>query len=65
MVGQFLKIKKKLLKAKNLLKKNNLKHLCITATTNTSSENSDIQFAPLRQIEDILIFSFSRKFCCS
>ena len=49
-------IKKKLLQAKKLLNKYKLKHLCVTITTNTSKDSKKIYFAPLRQIDDILIF---------
>ena len=56
MVGQMKKIKKKLFIAKKLLSKHKLKHLCVTITTNTSSGNKNVNFAPLRQIDDILIF---------
>ena len=56
MVNKIANIKSKLNKAKKILKKNNLKNLCITITTNTSKDSSNIYYAPLRQIDDILIF---------
>ena len=56
MVNKIANIKSKLNKAKKILKKNNLKNMCITITTNTSKDSSNIYYAPLRQIDDILIF---------
>ena len=49
-------IKRKLLTAKKILAKYKLKYLCVTITTNTSKDNKKIHLAPLRQVEDILIF---------
>ena len=56
MVNQMKSIKTQLYKAKKLLKKYKLKHLCVTITTNTSRDGNKVYFAPLRQINDILIF---------
>ena len=56
MVTQLKLVKTKLLKAKKVLKKYKLRHLCVTITTNTSTDSKKIYFAPLRQVDDILIF---------
>ena len=56
MVTQLKLVKTKLLKAKKVLKKYKLRHLCVTITTNTSTDSKKIYFAPLRQGDDILIF---------
>ena len=47
---------KKILKTKKILSKSKFKYLCVTITTNTSYENKKIHCAPLRHIENILIF---------
>lgn len=56
MVKNFEKLKKNFENAKIIYKKNNFKSFCVTITTNTSSDNKGIQVAPLRKIDDILIF---------
>ena len=56
MVSQVKIIKSKYINAKKILIKYKLKHLCITITTNTSKDSRNLYFAPLRQVEDILIF---------
>jgi hypothetical protein len=56
MVSQIKLIKLKYIKAKKMLVKYKLKHLCITITTNTSKDSKNLYFAPLRQVDDILIF---------
>ena len=56
MVNEYKKIEKKFLKTKKILSKSKFKYLCVTITTNTSYENKKIHCAPLRHIENILIF---------
>ena len=56
MVSEYKKIGKKFLKAKKILLKSKFKYLCVSITTNTSTDNKKIHCAPLRHIEDILIF---------
>jgi len=56
MVKNFEKLKKNFENAKIIYKKNNFKSFCVTITTNTSRDNKGIQVAPLRKIDDILIF---------
>lgn len=58
MVKNFKNVKQKFSNAKKLLSKSNLKHLCVSITTNTSSDIKKLHCAPLRQIDDILIFGF-------
>ena len=58
MVDGLKEVKKKFLNAKKLLSKSNFKHLCVSITTNTSSDNKKLHCAPLRQIDNILIFGF-------
>ena len=48
---------KKFLNKKAVIKIN-FKHLCVSITTNTSSDNKKLHCAPLRQIDNILIFGF-------
>jgi hypothetical protein len=55
-VSQINIIKSKYDNAKKILVQNNLKYLCVTITTNTSKDTKNLYFAPLRQIENILIF---------
>ena len=58
MVKNFENVKKKFMKAKKLISNSNLKHLCVSITTNTSLDTKKLHCAPLRQTDDILIFGF-------
>ena len=49
-------LKKNYEKAKKHFKIKKLKYFCVTITTNTSKESNKSYLAPLRSIDDILIF---------
>jgi hypothetical protein len=56
MLAKIKNLKKNYIYAKKYFKKKRLKHFCVTITTNTSKGVKKTYLAPLREIDDILIF---------